>query len=110
MLSPKPLCRSGDVGGNGKEVMVQGPQGPEYLMLFRQDDEILAFHNSCPHMGRNLNWAPDRFLLSPEGLLVCAHHGASFDLASGECLEGPCRGAHLKPVGITIKDDEIWLD
>jgi nitrite reductase/ring-hydroxylating ferredoxin subunit len=79
-------------------------------MLFSQNGNILAFHNSCPHQGRNLNWAPDRFLISPEGLLVCAHHGASFELPSGECLEGPCRGAHLKAVGISVRDGEIWLD
>jgi len=78
------------------------------VMLFRVGNKILAYDNVCPHMGLNLNWAPDRFLVGDDGLLVCAHHGAAFDLSSGECKQGPCKGSNLSPIAIKIRDGEVW--
>nr|MDQ3057386.1 Rieske (2Fe-2S) protein [Pseudomonadota bacterium] len=67
----------------------------ESLILYRDGDSVRAWLNVCPHAGRRLDWAPGRFLKSKEGLLVCAAHGASFELLHGECVAGPCRGASL---------------
>ena len=67
------------------------------IILHRRQGKIAAWLNECPHQGRRLDYAPGRFLR--EGyLLICAAHGASFDLASGECVAGPCRGSRLTPV------------
>ena len=105
-----PLCRLADIGEAGKELRVDGAGGPQWLMLFNRDGAVSAWQNVCPHQGRALNWAPDRFLFSDEGLLVCAHHGASFELPGGRCVSGPCEGAHLKPVAIRIENDHVYLD
>lgn len=75
----------------------------ESIMLYRKDDAVHAWLNVCPHAGRRLDYAPGRFLRD-EGRLVCAAHGASFDLESGECLAGPCRGAHLRAVPLIVSD------
>jgi nitrite reductase/ring-hydroxylating ferredoxin subunit len=107
---PQLLCRLDEIGEHGKEVSVQGENGPVFVMLFRRAKKLHAFHNICPHQCRALNWAPDRFLLSEEGLLVCAHHGAGFDLSTGQCLTGPCVGSTLKPVQISLREREIWLE
>lgn len=104
------LCKLIEVGVKGKEIRVSTGEKPFFVMLFRVDDEILAYHNTCPHQGLSLNWAPDRFLVGDDGLLVCAHHGAAFDLSSGKCLQGPCKGSSLRPIDICITDDEVCLD
>jgi nitrite reductase/ring-hydroxylating ferredoxin subunit len=104
------LCKLGQVSTKGKEIRVSNKDKPFFVMLFRVDDEILAYHNTCPHQGLSLNWAPDRFLIGDDALLVCAHHGAAFDLSSGKCLQGPCKGLSLRPVKIIVRDDEVWLD
>ena len=41
--------------------------------------------------------------------LVCAAHGASFELQGGECLAGPCRGESLRAVAVEIRDGAVWL-
>ena len=105
------LCKVSEVSAKGKEVRDTARENPLFVMLFRVDGEIFAYHNTCPHLGLSLNWAPDRFLVGDDdGLLVCAHHGAAFDLSSGKCLQGPCKGSSLRPIGIVIRDNEIWLD
>lgn len=103
------LCRLSEIGETGKELRIEGTGGPQWLMLFYRDGTLTAWRNVCPHQGRALNWAPDRFLFSPDGLLVCAHHGASFSLPAGDCISGPCQGARLTAVAVTVKDGEVHL-
>lgn len=103
------ICKASDVSPKGREFRIAGDDGPFYLMVFRLGERLLAYHNACPHEGRSLNFAPDRFLIGDDGLLVCAHHGAAFDLESGSCVQGPCKGSSLRAIEIRIRDDDIWL-
>ena len=73
------------------------------LVLLRQGEAVKAWLNICPHAGRRLDWAPGKFLVS-KGLLVCAAHGAQFELEGGECVAGPCRGASLVAVPVVVGD------
>ena len=81
----------------------------ESLILYRQGEAVRAWLNICPHAGRRLDWAPGQFLKSKEGLLVCAAHGASFELERGECVGGPCRGEALRVVPVEVRDGQVWL-
>jgi len=81
----------------------------ESLVLYREGDAVRAWLNVCPHAGRRLDWAPGQFLKSRDGLLVCAAHGASFELAAGECVAGPCRGERLRAVAVSVRDGAVFL-
>lgn len=81
----------------------------ESLILHRVGQDVRAWMNICPHAGRRLDWAPGQFLKSREGLLVCAAHGASFELAQGECVAGPCRGESLRAIAVVVRDGQVWL-
>ena len=60
---------------------------------------LQAWLNCCPHQGRRLDYVPGKFLIH-KGQLVCAAHGATFDLSEGLCVGGPCRGEHLTPIAV----------
>lgn len=82
----------------------------ESLILHRDTaGEVRAWLNVCPHAGRRLDWAPGQFLVGKDGMLVCAVHGASFELGDGTCVGGPCRGDRLKPVAVHCVDGEVRL-
>ena len=81
----------------------------ESVILHREGQDVRAWLNICPHAGRRLDWAPGQFLKSREGLLVCAAHGASFELRLGECVAGPCRGEALRAVPVEVRDGQVWL-
>jgi nitrite reductase/ring-hydroxylating ferredoxin subunit len=81
----------------------------ESLVLYREGDTVRAWLNICPHAGRRLDWAPGQFLKSKDGHLVCAVHGASFELAHGECVAGPCRGESLRAVAVSVRDGQVLL-
>lgn len=71
------------------------------IVLRRSGERVQAWLNICPHAGRRLDYAPGKFLLD-QGRLVCAAHGASFELEQGVCVAGPCRGASLVPLAVAI--------
>jgi nitrite reductase/ring-hydroxylating ferredoxin subunit len=106
---PSELCQLMEVGEAGKEVIFTSQGKRYYLMLFKHEGAILGYHNVCPHQGRNLNYAPERFLFDPEARLVCPHHGALFDVASGLCVQGPCQGASLRKIALSIEDERVML-
>ncbi len=81
----------------------------ESLIVHRDGDQVRAWRNVCPHAGRRLDWAPGRFLTSKDGLLVCAVHGASFEIVYGECVAGPCRGQSLRAVAVEVRDGQVVL-
>ena len=81
----------------------------ESLVLYRLGDEVRAWLNVCPHAGRRLDWAPGQFLKSREGHLVCAVHGASFELDGGLCVSGPCKGDALRAVPVQVRDGSVVL-
>lgn len=101
------LARLADGGFAEVEATIDGDA--ESLLLYRDGDAVRAWLNICPHAGRRLDWAPGQFLKSKDGLLVCAAHGASFELGGGECVAGPCRGEALRAVAVDVRDGAVWL-
>lgn len=97
-----------DGGLVGIEDAVPGG-GAQALILYRDGSRVTAWCNVCPHAGRRLDWAPGQFLRSRDGALVCAVHGATFDLTSGECTAGPCRGQTLGAVAVELREGGVWL-
>ena len=90
------------------EAIIEGDA--ESLLVYRDaSGDVRAWLNVCPHAGRRLDWAPGEFLRSKDGLLVCAVHGASFELAAGECVAGPCRGERLREIAVHCVDGEVRL-
>ena len=95
--------------GGLAETEMQVDGAPESVIVHRDGDEVRAWLNVCPHAGRRLDWAPGQFLKSKDGHLVCAAHGASFELLRGDCVAGPCRGDALRAVAVQVRDGEVWL-
>lgn len=87
------------------EALIDGQT--EALIVFREGDAVRAWLNICPHAGRRLDWSPGRFLQGKDGSLICAAHGASFELGRGDCTAGPCRGQSLRAVPVRIEGDEV---
>lgn len=106
----KPLATFDDLPDGGLlEVEAEVDGSAESLILHRDGDRVRAWLNICPHAGRRLDWAPGKFLQSKDGLLVCAAHGASFELSGGACVAGPCRGDALRMVAVEVEDGGVRI-
>lgn len=101
------LDRIPDGGLAEVEAMLDGEA--ESLVLHRDGERVRAWLNVCPHAGRRLDWSPGQFLKTKDGLLVCAAHGATFELGNGACVAGPCRGESLRAVAVEVVDGGVRL-
>lgn len=109
-MEQRPLAALEDIPDGGfaeAEAVIDGDA--ESLVLYREGATVRAWLNVCPHAGRRLDWAPGRFLVSKEGLLVCAAHGAAFETRGGLCEAGPCRGESLRAVPVELRDGAVWV-
>ncbi|GAA0194504.1 Rieske (2Fe-2S) protein [Halobaculum roseum] len=80
--------------------------------ILRRDaetDEVFAWRNSCPHKPE-VPLDPGRGARVDGGEIVCHEHGARFECGDGLCTWGPCVGEELDPVGVEVRDDDVYLD
>ena len=108
-LEPALATLSGLADGGVAEAEAVVDGSAESLILHRDGDQVRAWLNICPHAGRRLDWAPGEFLRTKDGLLVCAAHGATFELGEGLCVGGPCRGNHLRAVAVEVREGGVRL-
>jgi nitrite reductase/ring-hydroxylating ferredoxin subunit len=79
------------------------------LLVVRSPSRFNVYLNQCPHQGRRLDYAPGQFL-TKSGNIICAAHGATFELASGLCVQGPCRGESLRSLTAEVRDGQLQVD
>jgi nitrite reductase/ring-hydroxylating ferredoxin subunit len=80
------------------------------LVIVRWGKHVFGYVNRCPHHGVGLDWERETFLDPNYGnRLLCGKHGALFDIATGVCVEGPCRGESLEPVALAVLDNDICI-
>lgn len=86
-----------------------GATRPWSIVVVRWGRQVFGYVNKCPHDGVNLDWERNQFL-DPNGIrLMCGKHGALFDLGTGMCVDGPCKGRGLQPVNLRILDGDICV-
>lgn len=100
------LCHIDDIA----EGTSRGFKGNQFdVFIIKKQGEVYIYHNSCPHLGINLEWLPDQFLDNEGSLIQCATHGALFLIESGECIAGPCQGDCLAACPFTIENGTVFL-
>ena len=75
----------------------------------RRGEEIFVYSNSCPHTGAPLDWSPDQFLNAEGSHIICAMHGALFEVDSGLCVSGPCVNQYLQPIPAEIDGEKLVI-
>ena len=75
--------------------------------VVRKGNQVFAYQNYCMHVGHPLNWQPDSFLTADGSQIVCASHGAIYEIDSGVCVSGPCPGRELRAVAVEVKEGMV---
>lgn len=80
----------------------------EEAILTRLADGVAAYHNHCQH------WTDVRLdkgdgAAVRGGDIVCQKHGALFERDTGCCTLGPCEGAALDTIEVTVEDGAVYL-
>jgi len=109
------ICAMSDIPSQrarGFQLLIVGDDGaprPWPIVIVRWGRQVFGYVNKCPHDGVNLDWETNQFL-DPNGVrLMCGKHGALFELGTGICVDGPCKGKGLTPIALTVLDNEICI-
>ena len=76
--------------------------GQDTMLIVRRGRELRAWVDACPHHGTPMAWRKDAYLNAARDRIVCAAHGAQFEIDTGRCTLGPCLGDALAPVPLIL--------
>jgi nitrite reductase/ring-hydroxylating ferredoxin subunit len=85
---------------------LDGVERDAFAVRFR--GRFHAWVNSCRHQSLPLDFGDGHFFDEAADALVCCHHGARYDPASGVCMAGPCEGARLTALELEQRGHELW--
>lgn len=107
----KGVCRLDELPDPGcREFTIGEGDWPFRGFVVRRGDDVYAYKNYCMHVGHPLNYAPDSFLTKDEGLIICASHGALYEIDTGLCVGGPCPGKMLRAVPVEVVDGMVVVE
>ncbi|WP_343293734.1 Rieske 2Fe-2S domain-containing protein [Vandammella animalimorsus] len=108
-LPPQPLCSSQALAEGGPavvfEVRYQGQQQQAFAV--RVAGLPRAYLNRCTHVAMEMDYPRGQFLDDSGQWLICAHHGAAYDAATGACAGGPCQGP-LTPIELSEQGGQVY--
>jgi nitrite reductase/ring-hydroxylating ferredoxin subunit len=68
-----------------------------------------GYVNSCPHEGTWLNIGAGEFFSRDRAFLKCGRHGATFEIDTGQCVDGPCKDQSLEPIALAVVDGDVCV-
>ena len=103
MTSVVRVCNKSDLSECSARGFISGKYGTDEIFIVRQGCSLYAYLNSCPHVsGTSLAWRKDSYLDSSARAIVCSAHGARFEISSGLCVVGPCKGQYLTRIPLHL--------
>lgn len=99
------LCHLDDLPDRGSRGFDPHAAGHDTVFLVRRGQSVWGWVNACPHYGTPMAWRKDAYLNAAGDRIVCAAHGAQFEVDTGLCTLGPCVGDTLTPVSLQIQSD-----
>lgn len=105
------LCHTSDLdNSDAKSLTLDFNDREVDIFVIRNEKGVFAYLDVCPHAGTPLEWQADRFFEETGKYILCATHGAHFEVHNGLCVSGPCLGDSLKQLPLEIRDDKIYLN
>ncbi|MEW7009050.1 Rieske (2Fe-2S) protein [Lentilitoribacter sp. EG35] len=80
------------------------------LLIVRKNERLHVFVNACPHQYLPLDYKGDKLLSSDGTMLRCTNHSASFDIETGEGVEGLGVGCNLDIVPVRVINNRIVIE
>ena len=80
------------------------------LVVFPFEVDFYRRHGvDVVHVGHPLNWIPHGFLTKERDAIICASHGAQYEIDTGLCFAGPCVGKTLRKVDCEVRDGTVYV-
>ena len=77
-------------------------------ILVRLNGTVAGWLNYCQHF-THLRLDKGSGAEMRDGEIICTNHGAYFESETGLCTYGPCEGAYLTELDVTVTDGGVYL-
>lgn len=101
----RPICNLADLHDGAARGFDPMNRGRDSVFAVRRGQTVRLWADRCPHHGTPMPWRKDAYLNAAGDRIVCAAHGALFEIDSGLCVQGPCLGDHLRPVPFKLTEN-----
>lgn len=102
------LCALEELDATGAKEIVFDDNGTRTsVFVVKYGGAIHGYVNSCPHARLPLNWRDDQFFDVTGLYLLCANHSAYFDIQTGQCVRGPCKGKALMTYAVATEGTNV---
>lgn len=108
-LSEHVLCRFDELPEGASRGFDPEGRGRPTVFAVRCFDAVHVYADACPHHSTPMAWRRDEYLNAARDRIVCAAHGALFEIETGLCVLGPCLGERLTPVPCRMAFGEIGI-
>lgn len=109
MSNPIKLCQQSDFVESICVRVDLPDDSKKSIIVIHSEDAFYAYENVCPHFSVQLDYKTGVFNTYRNKLLMCAHHSAMFEIETGHCVDGPCKGHSLTAVPIEVKNGEVFF-
>ena len=100
--APRRLCHIDDVPDRGARGFDLEGLGQDSVFAVRRGAVVYLWRDRCPHAGTPMAWRKDAYLNAAGDRIVCAAHGAQFEVDTGLCVLGPCLGERLQALPMIV--------
>lgn len=90
------------------DVMFRGEAAS--IIVFRHDDQCLAYLNLCVHMPRELDCQRSTIFDLSGKFLRCSFHGIVYHPLTGESISTLCNGEKLTAIRLLQYETGVWLN
>ena len=96
------LCRTDEIAEGEARAFSPADGSRTKVFVVRRGGRLFGYWDACPHYGDTpMAWRTDAYLNANRDRIVCASHGAEFEIESGRCVSGAALGKSLRraPIG-----------
>jgi nitrite reductase/ring-hydroxylating ferredoxin subunit len=98
------FVRAGTLGEFAPGSVTEREVAGRRVVLVNLGGTLYAVSNLCPHVSLPLAGG---FVV--DDTLVCPFHGSTFELATGECIQGPAAGDALDTYEVRVEGNDVLI-
>ncbi|MCH4243415.1 Rieske (2Fe-2S) protein [Acinetobacter gerneri] len=84
-------------------------QSEKTVVIIKKNGQYYSYENVCPHFSVQLDYRSGQFSIYKNEVIMCAHHSALFDIETGLCIDGPCKGQHLVKIDHELIGQQLFF-
>ena len=99
-MTGEALCTADEIGEGEARAFGPFDNTRRKAFVVRRNGCFYAWWDRCPHFDAPMAWRANQYLNAAGDRIVCAAHGAEFEIETGLCVHGAALASRLTPAPI----------